>query len=731
MQGANVTWYGDLKTKPIKQKSGLFSSTVVGHYYYLGIQMAVCHGPIDAFLELRCDGKKPKYTTKATDYGVQITVNDPEFFGEKKREGGLRGTIDFYFGTAAQTPNDYLVAKIGKNLPGYRNVCYAVFRQFYAGNSNYIKPFSFIVRRCPNNLNLASGANNISGDANPAEMIYEYVTTPDWGMGLPSASLDVESFRLVGNALAAEGSGLSIMMDSPTSGKDEGDVICRHIDGLVYQDPATAAISMALVRNDYDSATVPCLGKGCVKAIELNRKSWSETKNCIKVTYTDRAADYGDRVAQQQDLGNIQARGGQVSSEAIDLKGFSNADAANRAAARMLRTLSFPIATLHVTCNRIAWDLRPGSVVRLQWEPLGIDGIYRVGGINYGGLVDGYIELDCTEDIFSVTGDAYVAPPASDWTDPADDVTLGVRPVEVTGLTASAVSYAGGNSYTASWTWTSATSTQPAPDRVFLLYGPATANPADYAIADAKGTQQPTATLTWTGGPADASSLRLIAVAQSAEGCPAEPDPHWTGSPTLTTTLAADCEESATSLTVASAAALGTITAGTVLQLYSADGEEFVSVASVAGGTIALETYDGERVSLYDTAAQFHLTGVAVSVAVLESANTTFTAGTVANSGAPSAPSEIYGTASGDSATIGWTAPATNALGLVRYIVTVGPDYSETGGVYSIPAGQTYDVPPAQTETTVLYPTGGQVAVGVQAENAHGVGAMGILWQEY
>lgn len=43
----NVVWYGDFHTYPIKVRSGLFSKTTIGYRYYLGMQLALCHGPVE------------------------------------------------------------------------------------------------------------------------------------------------------------------------------------------------------------------------------------------------------------------------------------------------------------------------------------------------------------------------------------------------------------------------------------------------------------------------------------------------------------------------------------------------------------------------------------------------------------------------------------------------------------------------------------------------------------
>ena len=52
----NCTWYGDLAAVPIKQNMGwmAFGRTVVtGYKYYLGMELTLCHGPVDEWVGMK------------------------------------------------------------------------------------------------------------------------------------------------------------------------------------------------------------------------------------------------------------------------------------------------------------------------------------------------------------------------------------------------------------------------------------------------------------------------------------------------------------------------------------------------------------------------------------------------------------------------------------------------------------------------------------------------------
>jgi hypothetical protein len=121
LTGPNVIWYGDLRSKAIKQSSlfGLMPSQTIGHKYYLGMWLGCCHGPVDDILGLgfgtHPNDKAVAFNTKTLLGGdhYRVNVNQPNLYGGDKSEGGISGDFDFYLGHAVQAPNDYMTNKLG------------------------------------------------------------------------------------------------------------------------------------------------------------------------------------------------------------------------------------------------------------------------------------------------------------------------------------------------------------------------------------------------------------------------------------------------------------------------------------------------------------------------------------------------------------------------------------------------------------------------------------------
>ena len=161
-----------------------------------------------------------------------ITVNMPELFGGEKREGGISGAIDAAFGHSAQTPNDYLVSKIGSPQPAYRGILSLILRQVYiAANNPYMKPWAVRVKRCFRDWYSAKA--EINGAANPAHIVYECLTNATWGMGYPTASIDDAAFRAAADVLSNEGFGLNMIWLQQSKIEQFIREIMDHIGGVL------------------------------------------------------------------------------------------------------------------------------------------------------------------------------------------------------------------------------------------------------------------------------------------------------------------------------------------------------------------------------------------------------------------------------------------------------------------------------------------------------------------
>jgi hypothetical protein len=135
--------------------SGGSKSQTVGYRYYLGVHMALAHGPLDNINAIEVDRRNvyaAEFDGGLIGYGDQgirlsIDIDKPQVFGGDSREGGISGRVSFDFGTPSQLPNSYLVDNLAAPVPAFRGVTCAVLEQCYMGNNPYLKPWSFTAKR--------------------------------------------------------------------------------------------------------------------------------------------------------------------------------------------------------------------------------------------------------------------------------------------------------------------------------------------------------------------------------------------------------------------------------------------------------------------------------------------------------------------------------------------------------------------------------------------------------
>lgn len=437
IKGPNVLWYGNLYTRALTEEVSTswfnHKNVTVGYEYYLSMQIAICWGPLyPDIIEVRFGDKIPLQHVLLDSYGVRpigITINayDPPDNSDQRMMAGsvghdmhLRGEMDLYGGTygtehddwwPVQTPSAHLAAVLGVPVSAYKRLAYAVLKDFKVGESSYIEPISFIVKRLPP-VDPADEYVSIDGTgASPAAMIRECLTDTVWGLGVDISQIDLPSFQAAHTMLRNEGFGLAMVMEGSTPANDMINEILRHIDGVLYTDPSTGLLTLRVIRlgytlTGYDPTNFIELDLNPTNVIscEMTRGSWAETKNVIKVNYVDPNQNFTVRTAQAQDLANIQIRGGEIAAGTYDFRGIYSPEVASAVATRILRSSSVPLARLSIVANRHAWNLRPGSAFSLAWPDLGISDLHcRVLRISYGQLAEGKIAIEAVEDAFSVS----------------------------------------------------------------------------------------------------------------------------------------------------------------------------------------------------------------------------------------------------------------------------------------------------------------------------------------
>lgn len=465
----NVVWYGNVHADPIDEriKLNIFNQgkhVTKGYRYGADIAGVLCHGPIDELMDvwfqdtsmLRYNQANSNYvsgpggtpilvrpmtpnfpqTLPGTDNPVLYTINAPDLFGGDQQDGGVKATIQFFFGKLTQIASTALAdaTRLNGAVSRYKGICHFVMYNTVMGTSPYLKAMYFVVRRNPVTVSPDAATANIGGSANAADVIYEIMTNQRWGLGLSPAKFDIPSFTAAAVTMKAEGMGVDFVMNQQDSADAAISEVLRHIDGVVFSHPQTGKITLKLARADYDPATLPHINvSNAVKFTNYKRNTWPETVNEIRVNYLYRGVSpfyaFTTDTVPAQNLANLQATG-QIVSTDYSFNYFSNKDTAVQAAFRSLRVTSVPLASGLLTLNRTQYNVTLGSVVILDWAPLGISGlVMRVVGLKFGTLDKNEVEATVVEDVFNTAPVVFSVPAGSSWTPPVLSPSAPLRAV--------------------------------------------------------------------------------------------------------------------------------------------------------------------------------------------------------------------------------------------------------------------------------------------------------------
>lgn len=397
-----------------------------GYRYYMGLHAGICHGPVDALVEIR-GGDVTIWSGNQTASG-SITINAPNAYGGDKREGGVSGKLDVMMGEPTQGVNAYLQSVIGGIQSAFRGLLTVVFNGGQiAANNPYPKPWAFRVRRATagwdnNNpwytakaqITLSNGAKAM----NPAHIVYEVLTNRDWGMGYPASIIDTTAFQAAADQLYTEGFGLCLLWVRTDTIESFLQLVMDYVGAVLVQSKTTGLFQFNLIRGGYNINTLPVITRdNIVELSSLEGGSITGATNEIVINWFDPTLKT-KRVTSVQALGAIQAQGVVVSA-AKEYPGIASADLAARVAQRDLRAVSVPLKRVKLKLDRSAYAFLPGGLFVLNFPDQQINSmVFRIGEVDYGTLTQGYISVTAIQDIFALPDTTYVVSQNTGWTIP-------------------------------------------------------------------------------------------------------------------------------------------------------------------------------------------------------------------------------------------------------------------------------------------------------------------------
>ncbi len=437
MAAPNVIWYGDLQTQQISEKVGGFlgiggKRVTKGFQYRLGVQMAVSRGPIDGVDRIWMADKVIKSGESTGEHST--VIDDADFFGGEDQGGGIQFTLDFLPGSRTQAAHPY-ISQFQDPAPAYRSTAYMVLYDGstgpgYIGDQPTLRNMAYEPFWYPNSLAVTGGAERIGDDANPICFLYEIlVNNDDWGLQIPGTKVQVTgtaaqgALRQLAEDIAAEGLGFSMVIDREFEARELIKEIERHVDGAFRLDLTDGRFKIILARPP--TGPVPVLDESNIRELRnFSRRNWADTKNELRIGYTDRAKEYSQTYAFEFDNANRDINAGERNIVTLNFPGLKTAAVAAKFAARELPGFSFPVGKMTVLVDRSMYALQKGDAFDWTWPDYGITTLaMRVVKIEYDEDDNGEILVDAVEDIFRLETAGFVDPPGTLFVPPPTEPT--------------------------------------------------------------------------------------------------------------------------------------------------------------------------------------------------------------------------------------------------------------------------------------------------------------------
>lgn len=418
------------------------SGGTIGYHYLFTFIAGFGRGPINELREIVV-GEETAWSSHACGVGPHV-IDAPDLFGGQEKEGGIQGAFHLLQGAPDQmlpaasavavgapvgtvtVPN--VAAAMGGLVSNFRGFTALVFDGLVASMNPYLKEWKFRVRRTtagwstgvcwyPEKATIYLADGNIHA-MNPAHIVYQCLTDPDWGKGEDPAALDENSFVYAANLFCAEGMGLCLPWYRQEDVDSFLQVVADHAGIVLYQDRMTGKYVIRALRDDYDPATIPFfdLDSGLLE-IEEDDSASAEAVNEIVLTGFDPRTRKEFQVRAQSTAG-WHAQGGPV-SRPMEFKGIPTPELGLRKAQQELRLLSAGLKKLRVKFDRRAWQLAPGAAVRISCPPNNIASmVIRLGEITEGTPGSGTIVAKAIEDVFALPTTTFTSAAPSEWTPP-------------------------------------------------------------------------------------------------------------------------------------------------------------------------------------------------------------------------------------------------------------------------------------------------------------------------
>ena len=238
-------------------------------------------------------------------------------------------------------------------------------------------------------------------DVNPIHAIRTLMTNRAYAAGAPVWTLDDYSARIAADICFSERLGISFGWYEQMETEAMIQMICDHIQAMVFAHPRSGKIIIKMMRPDYVVGDLDILDASNCTISEISSRDATEVVNEVVVNWTN--PETGEKeTSVAQDPAAI-ADTGDIISETHDYHAFCRIDLADRAAYRDVLAKTSPVRVFKASVAGRQRIWLPGEMVRVNFPDEGLFQVpCRIGKVEMPPSRGSDAILHLTEDVFGV-----------------------------------------------------------------------------------------------------------------------------------------------------------------------------------------------------------------------------------------------------------------------------------------------------------------------------------------
>ena len=342
----NIIWYGNLLTKKQKSdsggKGGGGGETTTGYHYYLDCWQSICRGPARV-LGVYKDNKQ-----------FITTELNPTWSGMMADEGDGRQTTTMTINKGDGNSNFTLSLEYFSPL---NEICTCNMRKVFCGNGTTFPTFHWVVQS-----NLPCLWSNPSNGWNPANAVYFMLTDA----GANPSDIDTASFGSSATYWYNKGYGINTVIGTQGKLREKIEQLMAPLGGFYFESGGKHYLNPA---DPYEVAYGTIVDD--FKKFVISRRSWEDTVNDLKATFTEEGKDFTERTAVVQNPASINMLG-RIYSKTYDLTLFRDLAATQKRLGELIKSESYPYAEVEFTTDLSYMNLTEGRIVNLTNNEIGV-----------------------------------------------------------------------------------------------------------------------------------------------------------------------------------------------------------------------------------------------------------------------------------------------------------------------------------------------------------------------